>query len=135
MDVITRLLACAGQAADVVSASTQVKMKHAPKLLEIPKSEGPDPVYRLPRHKWPKSWSTIEDPVVLLERNLYGHPSAGFLWERQCEEVPMGLGWAKEPHWECLLVHRKPGLFLSVHVADIKDGRKKAERCSKCGKR
>ena len=25
--------------------------------------------------KWPKSWSDIEDPVVPLERNLYGHPS------------------------------------------------------------
>ena len=26
-----------------------------------------------PRHKWPKSWSSMEDPVVLRERNLYGH--------------------------------------------------------------
>ena len=31
--------------------------------------------------KWQKSWSTTEDPVVLLERNLYGHPLAGLLWE------------------------------------------------------
>ena len=30
--------------------------------------------------------SNIEDPVVLLERNLYGHPLAGLLWERQFEE-------------------------------------------------
>ena len=27
---------------------------------------------RLPRHKWPNSWSNIENLVVLLERNLYG---------------------------------------------------------------
>ena len=31
---------------------------------------------------WPKSWANIEDPVVLLERNFYGHPSTGLLWER-----------------------------------------------------
>ena len=28
---------------------------------------------RPPKHIWPKSWSSIEDPVVPLERNLYGH--------------------------------------------------------------
>ena len=89
MDVITRLPGCDGQAADAVSAYTQVKMEDAPKLLKIPKSECPDIWIRLPRHKWPKSWSSIEDPVVLLERNLYGHPLAGLLWERQFEKKPI----------------------------------------------
>ena len=28
----------------------------------------------------PKSWDNIQDPVVLLERNLFGHPLAGLLW-------------------------------------------------------
>ena len=49
-------------------------MEDAHKLLKIPKSECPDIWIRLPRHKWPKSWSSMEDPVVPLERNLYGHP-------------------------------------------------------------
>ena len=31
--------------------------------------------------------SSMEDPVVPLERNLYGHPLAGLLWERQFEKV------------------------------------------------
>ena len=83
MDIISRLPGCAGQAADAVSAYTQVKMKDAPKLLKIPNSECPDIWICLPRHKWPKSWSSNEDPVVPLERNLYGHPLAGLLWERQ----------------------------------------------------
>ena len=82
MDIISRLPGCAGQAADAVSACTQVKMEDAPKLSEIPKSECPDFGIRLPKHKWPKSWSSVEDPVVPLERNLYGHPLAGLLWER-----------------------------------------------------
>ena len=79
VDIISRLPGCDGQAADAVSAHTQVKMEDAHKLLKIPKTECPDIRIRLPRHKWPKSWSSIEDPVVPLERNLYGHPLAGLL--------------------------------------------------------
>ena len=65
-------------------------MEDAHKLLKIPKSECPDIWIRLPRHKWPKSWSSMEDPVVPLERNLYGHPLAGLLWERQFEKIMVG---------------------------------------------
>ena len=75
--VIIKLPGCAGQAADAVPAYTQIKMEDAPSLLKIPKSECPDICIRLPNHKWPKSWSSMEDPVVPLERNLYGHPLAG----------------------------------------------------------
>ena len=83
MDIISRLAGCDGQAADAVSAYLQVKMEDAPKLLKIHKSECPDIWIRLPRHKWPKSWSIMEDPVVPLERNLKSHPLAGPLCERQ----------------------------------------------------
>ena len=71
------------------------KMEDAHKLLKIPKSECPDIWIRLPRHKWPKSWSSIEDPVVPLERNLYGHPFAGLFWERQFENILLKYGWEK----------------------------------------
>ena len=87
MDIISRLSGCDGQAADAVSAYTQVKMEDAHKLLKIPKSECRDIWIRLPRHNWPKSWSSMEDPVVPLERNLYVHPLAGLLWERQFEKI------------------------------------------------
>ena len=53
MDIISRLPGCNGQAADAVSAHTQVKMEDAHKLLKIPKSECPDIWIRLPKHKWP----------------------------------------------------------------------------------
>ena len=66
MGIISRLPGCDGQAADAVSAYTQVKMEEAHKLLKIPKSECPDIWIRLPRHKWPKSWSSMEDPVAPL---------------------------------------------------------------------
>ena len=42
MDIISRLPGCDGQAADAVSAYTQVKMEDAQKLLKIPKWECPD---------------------------------------------------------------------------------------------
>ena len=118
-DVIATLLAYAGQAADAVSAHTQVKMEDASTLLILPKSECPDIWIQLPRHKWPKSWSNIEGPVVLLDRHLYCYPVAGSMWERQFEKVPLGPGLEKVPNWECLFVHRKQGLCLSVYVDDI----------------
>ena len=124
-DVISRLPGCDGQAADAVSAYTQVKMEDAPKLLKIPKSECPDIWIRLPRHKWPKSWSSMEDPVVPLERNLLGHPLPGLLWERQFEKILLKYGWEKVSNLECSSVHREKGLFLSVYVDDIKLAGKK----------
>ena len=51
--------------------------------------------YVLPKHKWPKSWSSMEDPVVPLDRNLYGHHLAGLLWEKQFEKVLLEHGWEK----------------------------------------
>ena len=95
MDIISRLPGCSGQAADAVSAYTQVKMEDPSTLLKIPKSECPDFWIRLRKHKWPKSWYSMEDPVVLLERNLYGHPLAGLLRERQFEKFLFQHGWEK----------------------------------------
>ena len=79
MDIITRLPGYAEQATVAVSAYTQVKMEDAPTFFKIPKSECPDIWIRLPKHKWPRSWSSVEDPGVPLERKLYGHPLAGLL--------------------------------------------------------
>ena len=95
--------------------------------MKIPKSESPDFWIRVPRHKWPKSWSSMEDPVVPLERNLYGNPLAGLLWERQFKKIQKKNGWEKVSNWKCLFVHREKGLFLSVCVCvdDINKAGKK----------
>ena len=125
MDIISRLPRCDGQAADTVSASTQMKMEDAHKLLKNLKSECPDIWIRLPKYKWPKTWSSIEDRLVPLERNLYGDPLAGLLLERQFEKILLKHGWEKIPNWECLFVQREKELFLSVYVDDIKLAGKK----------
>ena len=112
---------------------TQVKMEYAPKLLKIPKSECPDIWIRLPRHKWPKSWSSMEDPVVPLERNLYGHPLAGLLWERQFEknliEIRLGesfqLGMLTRTPWKRMVLICVCGWWHQIgwketkHLSDV----------------
>ena len=125
MDVIARLPGRARQGADAVSVHTQGTTVDAPKWLNVPKSECPDIWIRLRRHKWPKSWSSMEDPVVPLERNLYGQPLAGLLWERQFEKILLNYGLEKVSIRECLFVHRQKRLFLSVYVDDIKLAGKK----------
>ena len=67
----------------------------------------------------------MEDPVVPLERNLYGHPLAGLLCEGQFEKILLEHGWEKVSNSECLSVQRQKVLFLSVYVDDIKLAGKK----------
>ena len=94
-------------------------MKDAHKLFKNPNSECPDIWIRLPRHKWTKSWSSMEDPAVPLERNLYGHPLAGLLWERQFEKIQLKYGWDKV--FQLGMLFRTPGKFFSsVYVDDNK---------------
>ena len=123
MDIISRFPGCSGQAADAVSACTQVKMEDAHKLFKIPKSECPDIWIRLPRHKWPISWSSMEDPVVPLERNLYGHPRQDYHGRGNLKTFYWNTVGKKFLNWECSFVNREKGSFLSVYVDDIKTGR------------
>ena len=67
----------------------------------------------------------MEEPVVPLERNLYGHPLAGLVWERQFHKIILKYDWEKVSIWECFFVHREKGLFLIVYVDDIKLAGKK----------
>ena len=104
-------------------------MEDAPRLLKFPKSECPDTWTPLPRHTWPKSWSNIEDPVVPLERNLYGHPKAGLLCERQFEEILLELEW--ESTKLDMYVCSSKTMIFSVFVDDMKMDGKKTEYCSR----
>ena len=99
LDIISRLPGCAGQAADAVSGYTQVKNGRCSTII----GNSQIGISR----QWPKSWSSMEDPVVPLERNLYGHPLAGLLWERQVQKVLWEHGSEKAPNWECLFVYRE----------------------------
>ena len=127
MDIESRLPGCAEQAADAVSAHTQVKMEDAPSLFKIPKSECPDIWIRLPKHKWPNYGPVWKIQGVPLERNLYGHPLPGLLWEGQCEKILLKHGWEKIPNWECLFVHREKWVILVCACGWFKTGWQETE--------
>ena len=76
LEVISRLPRCAGQAADTVLAHTgqngwSIVIENC--ILGLPESECPMIRIRLPKTRRSKSWDNIQDPVVLLERTVYGH--------------------------------------------------------------
>ena len=94
-DIISRLLGCAGQASDAVSAYTQVKMGNAPKLLKTQSQN-----VQILGYVYQNTKGEDHDPVwkiqsSLLNRNLYGHPLAGLLWERQFEKVSIKIRLGK----------------------------------------
>ena len=120
LDTVARMPGMGGQAADAVKAYTQVPLKQAHQLLGLPPEQCPETWISLPKSRQPASWANIVDPVCPLERNLYGHPLAGLLWERHLEDALFKLHWEKLPGWECLYIHRDQRLFLSVYVDDFK---------------
>ena len=102
-------------------------MEDAPSLLKLPKSECPEIWIRLPKHTWPKSWSSMEDPVVPLERNLYGHPLAGLLWERQCEKSSIGTRLGKSSKLGMLIRTPRKRTVLVCVCGRFKTGRKETK--------
>ena len=58
----------------------------------------------------------MEDPVVPLERNLYGHHLARLIWERQFDKVLLKYGWEKISKLGMFIRQPRKGLFLSVYV-------------------
>jgi len=120
MDAIARLPACHGEVSDAIGAYHQVLLAEGESLLNDHTTQFADTWITIPKSRQPASWANIEKPVVPLLRNLYGHPLAGLLWERHCRRAILKHGFEPVKGWECLYVHRKKQLFLSVYVDDFK---------------
>ena len=82
--------------------------------------------WKFPRHKWPKSWSSVEDPVVPLERNLYGIVGKA-IWENLIE-IWLGenskLGMSLCTSWKriiliCVCGWHKIGWKETKHWSDV----------------
>ena len=104
---------------------TQGKMEGVLNVIfKKPKSDCPDFWIRFPKHNWPKSWSSMEDPSRSSRKESVRSSSGRTI---------MGQGNLRKFHWntienrflnwDCLFVNRAKGLFLSVHVDDISSGR------------
>ena len=76
LDVISILPGCSGQASNAVRAYTQVETKDALQLLHIS-----DEIVQRFGSDYRQNWDSNDDPVVPLERHLYGHPLSGLWWE------------------------------------------------------
>ena len=85
LDVVARMRNCAGEDADATSAYTQVTLAGMPDHI--------DTWISLPPHGRPASWKKVENPVSPLVRNFYGHPLAGFYWEKQCQKAIFKAGF------------------------------------------
>ena len=118
MDFIGRIDGNDSQDSDAVKAYTQVELNCLEESLGG--NIQAETWITLPRERRPKSWDNIDNPVGPLLRNLCGHPLAGLIWEKHCQRAILKAGFEKIPGWECLLVHRRKQLFLSVYVDDFR---------------
>ena len=98
------------QQADARQAYTQALFK------------GTETWVRLPRNRWPKSWSGMKDPVAPLRLGLYGHPDSGGIWEQRCtKELSKACFVAVLPDiWPSVFHHPKLDLLLVIYVDDFK---------------
>ena len=89
LDAIARFPGCSGEDSDAIKAHTQVKLDNLSELLGNVggKSVQPETWISLPRNRRPKHWDSVDQPVVKLLCNLYGHPSAGLIWEKFCHRA------------------------------------------------
>ena len=123
MDVIARLPSCEGQAADAVSAYTQVKLLDAPDCSQFQSQNVQTCRYVFHDIKWPNSWTNVE-----------GTFWTKFIWSsvsRDCSEKDNSkklLDGRKYQIGECMFVHWKQELFLSVFADDIKMTGKKQNK-------
>jgi hypothetical protein len=82
---------------------------------------GGDPTWvRLPRERWPASWSKMKDPVCPLILALYGHPDSGGYWKAHCERHLRECGFEPIPNWRSCFYQPKTRMFLVVYVDDFK---------------
>ena len=91
MYIISRLPGCAGQAADAVSAYTQVKMEDASTLLKVPESECPDIGIRLPKHTIGQN----HGPAWKIQSFLLKGICTVILWQDHYEKGNLEHGWEK----------------------------------------
>ena len=95
---------------------------------KLPEEECLEIWTRIPPRQRPKDWDKmIEDLVVPLQRYLNGHAWARLLWERKIEEVRLEIALEEVPTLECLYVHKKLVLFLSIYKDDFKNDPRKTE--------
>ena len=80
---------------------------------------------RLPKAWWPKSWfdangqPLYRDPVVLLDKALYGHPESGPLWDKHLGGILKNESWTAIDCVPGVWHHKELCGILVVYVDDL----------------
>ena len=130
MEIISSLLGCDGQAADAVSAYTQVKWKMLKNYWKFHNRSVQ--TFGFVNHD---TNGLNHGPVWKTQSFLLEGICTVILWQDyngrgNLRRSYLKHGWEKIPNCECLFVHRETGLFLSVYVDDIKFGWKETQSWS-----
>ena len=82
---------------------------------------------RLPEEAWLPEWydedgaPLYQNPVVLMEKAIYGHPDSGSLWEKHCDDILVKkIRFHHIQGWDSCYYHPETKLLLSVYVDDFK---------------
>ena len=115
MDVKARLHACARQAANAISAYTQVIMEDDPKNCSQFQSQSVQTTSTTTQK--PKSRTSSGSSRTKFCTDVHSLDTSVGQTTRSCS-VGTGIG-KKVPNWACQFLHRKRGLFLSAYVDDV----------------
>ena len=80
---------------------------------------------RLPRALQPPEWfdakgnCKFKDPVVLLDKALYGHPESGAIWDQHLKRILKEDGWESIPNHPGVHFNEKWQSTLVVYVDDL----------------
>jgi len=85
----------------------------------------PETWVRLPKQWWPASWfgpsgePLYRDPLVKLQKALYGHPESGALWDKHLGRILTDLGWTRIENHPGMWIHPASGAVMTVYVDDL----------------
>ena len=99
------------QLADAIQAYIQASLTGVACWVELPDEEWSPWINR----------KKYRRPVVRLIKALYGHPDAGTMCEKHCDEAVKKLGFVSiGPDWPSMCYYSKLNLLLVVYVDDFK---------------
>ena len=80
---------------------------------------------RLPKSLWPANWFKADgtpkyhDPVVILEKALYGHPESGPMWDKKLHACMKKAGFHHLEGSPGFFYHKSLGVECTVYVDDF----------------
>jgi len=97
--------------ADAEKAYCQSPFKGTPTCIELPFDMRPP--------EWHGRFPKADRPVVPLEKNLYGHPQAGPLYERWAAEQLFSIGFKPVENWLSVFFQESTRCLLILYVDDF----------------